>query len=58
MEQNSVQLIPISEINILNPRVRNELIAAEIRHNIQSIGLKRPITVTPQTETKNDSLHL
>lgn len=53
MEQNSVQLISVSEINILNPRVRNEIIAAEIRHNIQSIGLKRPITVTPQTETKN-----
>ena len=53
MEQNSVQLIPVSEINILNPRVRNRIIAAEIHHNIRTIGLKRPITVTPQTETKN-----
>lgn len=53
MEQNSVELIPISEINILNPRVRNQLIAEEIRRNIQSLGLKRPITVTPQTEIKN-----
>jgi ParB family chromosome partitioning protein len=53
MEQNSVQLIPVSEINILNPRVRNRIIAAEIHHNIRTLGLKRPITVTPQTETKN-----
>ncbi len=53
MEQNSVQLIPVSEIKILNPRVRNQIIAEEIRHNIQSIGLKRPITVTPQTEAQN-----
>lgn len=53
MNHNSIQLIPVSEISILNPRVRNQIIAEEIRHNIQSIGLKRPITVTPQTDTKN-----
>ena len=53
MEQNSVELIPVSEINILNPRVRNQLIAEEIRRNIQNIGLKRPVTVTAQTDIKN-----
>ena len=47
MEQDSVTLIPIEEINILNPRVRNTLIAEGIRQNIRSVGLKRPITVTP-----------
>jgi len=53
MEQKSVTLIPVGEINIINPRVRNQIIAEEIRQNIQSLGLKRPITVTPRPEIKN-----
>ncbi len=53
MEQKSVKLIPVGEINIINPRVRNQIIAEEIRQNIQSLGLKRPITVTPRPEIKN-----
>ena len=46
MELISVQFIPVNEINILNPRVRNQIIAEEIHRNIREIGLKRPITVT------------
>ncbi len=53
MEQKSVQLIPVSEIYILNPRVRNRIIASQIHHNIRTLGLKRPITVTPQPDIKN-----
>lgn len=53
MDQESVVLISIDDINILNPRVRNQIIAEEIRHNILSVGLKRPITVTPRIDTKN-----
>jgi ParB family transcriptional regulator, chromosome partitioning protein len=53
MEQKSVKLIPVSEINIINPRIRNQIIAEEIRQNIQTLGLKRPITVTPRSEIKN-----
>lgn len=53
MEQKSVKLIPVCEINIINPRIRNQIIAEEIRQNIQSLGLKRPITVTPRPEIKN-----
>jgi len=53
MEQKSVTLIPVGEINIINPRVRNQIIAEEIRQNIQRLGLKRPITVTPRPEIKN-----
>jgi ParB family transcriptional regulator, chromosome partitioning protein len=45
--------IPVDEINILNPRVRNQIIAEEIRQNILNVGLKRPITVTPRKDTKN-----
>ncbi|MFV0420981.1 ParB/RepB/Spo0J family partition protein [Oleidesulfovibrio sp.] len=46
MHIDEVKLIPIEEINILNPRVRNQIIAEEIRQNILNVGLKRPITVT------------
>ena len=53
MEANEVVLIPVSEIHILNPRVRNPGIAEEIRRNIRNVGLKRPITVTLSTTPKS-----
>lgn len=53
MEQGTIILIPIEEIHILNPRVRNQIIAEEIRQNIRNVGLKRPITVSPKKEIKN-----
>lgn len=40
-----VEMIPIEQINILNPRIRNKRIFKEIVENIAQIGLKRPITV-------------
>ncbi|MEG6507265.1 plasmid partitioning protein RepB C-terminal domain-containing protein [Nitratidesulfovibrio sp. 1201_IL3209] len=52
MEPNEVVLIPVNEIHILNPRVRNRNIAEEIRRNIRNVGLKRPITVTLSTDPK------
>jgi ParB family chromosome partitioning protein len=53
MDHGAVALIPIEDIHILNPRVRNQIIAEEIRQNIQSIGLKRPITVSPRKDARN-----
>lgn len=53
MEHGAIALISIEDIHILNPRVRNQIIAEEIRQNIRSIGLKRPITVAPRKDTKN-----
>lgn len=53
MEQETVMLISVEEIHILNPRVRNQVIAEEIRQNIRTVGLKRPITVTPRKDQKN-----
>jgi ParB family chromosome partitioning protein len=53
MEHGAVALIPIEDIHILNPRVRNQIIAEEIRQNIRSVGLKRPITVAPRKDSKN-----
>ncbi len=53
MEHGAIALISIEDIHILNPRVRNQIIAEEIRQNIRSIGLKRPITVAPRKDAKN-----
>ena len=41
----NVEMIPIEQITVLNPRVRNKQIFQEIVANIGEIGLKRPISV-------------
>ena len=53
MEKNSlthaneeIRLIPIDQIEVLNPRDRNEKIFAEIVESIRTVGLKKPISVT------------
>lgn len=53
MEQEAIALIPIEDIHVINPRVRNQIIAEGIRQNIRSVGLKRPITVTPRKDARN-----
>ena len=44
----SVTLVPIDRIEVLNSRDRNMKVFEEIVENIRSIGLKKPITVTPR----------
>ena len=45
----TVTLIPIARVEILNSRERNMKIFEEIVENIRSIGLKKPITVTERS---------
>ena len=45
---SSLQMIPVEHIEVLNPRERNSHIFEQIVNNIQSIGLKKPIVVTPR----------
>lgn len=45
-----VQMIPVNQIHILNPRSRNKLVFQGIVANISSLGLKRPITVARRSE--------
>lgn len=40
-----VQMIPIEQIHILNPRTRNKATFQDITSNISNVGLKKPITV-------------
>jgi ParB family chromosome partitioning protein len=42
----TVELIPISEITVLNPRVRNKRVFEELVTSIAHLGLKKPITVS------------
>jgi ParB family transcriptional regulator, chromosome partitioning protein len=43
-----VKTIPIDQIRVLNPRVRNRRNFQEIVQSIANVGLKRPITVSPR----------
>jgi len=51
---NKVVMLPIEDINILNPRVRNQKVFSGIIENITKVGLKRPITVTRITSSTHD----
>lgn len=46
-------MIPIDEINILNPRSRNKVVFKGIISNIANLGLKKPITVARKLEPTN-----
>jgi ParB family chromosome partitioning protein len=44
-----VRMIPVDQIEVINPRERNGRVFDEIVGNIKNIGLKKPIKVTPRT---------
>ena len=44
---SELRMIPLDRIEVLNPRERNSRVFEQIVGNIQSIGLKKPIIVTP-----------
>lgn len=43
-----IRMIPVDRIEVLNHRERNAKVFEDIAGNIQAIGLKKPITVTPR----------
>jgi ParB family chromosome partitioning protein len=53
LEIGNMQMINIDQIDVLNPRDRNKVVFEEIITNIKSIGLKKPITVTPRNDENN-----
>jgi ParB family transcriptional regulator, chromosome partitioning protein len=48
-----VQMIPVDQINVLNPRSRNQIVFQTIVTNISNLGLKRPITVARRAESND-----
>ncbi len=53
-----MQMIPVEQIDVLNPRDRNSRVFDEIVANIKTIGLKRPITVTPRPGSSGTDRYL
>ncbi|KVO60442.1 chromosome partitioning protein ParB [Burkholderia ubonensis] len=47
-QAGEVRMIPIDQIEVINPRERNGRVFEEIVSNIKTIGLKKPILVTPR----------
>lgn len=47
-QAGEVRMISIDQIEVINPRERNDRIFQDIVGNIKSIGLKKPIVVTPR----------
>src|ERR1700686_3862946 len=43
-----VRMIPIDQIDILNSRDRNNKVFEEVVENINRVGIKKPISVTPR----------
>ena len=47
----TIEHIPLDQIEVVNPRSRNQRIFREIVENISEIGLKRPITVARRSDS-------
>lgn len=50
-----IQLVPVDAVRVLNPRVRDRKRFELIVANIKQVGLKRPITLTPNPEASPGS---
>ena len=53
-----LRMIPIDRIEVLNPRDRNKQVFEQIVENIKSVGLKKPITVTPRPGDDGEEKYL
>ena len=49
-----LRMIPLERIDVLNPRERNSRVFEQIVGNIQNIGLKKPIVVTPRQSSDGE----
>jgi ParB family transcriptional regulator, chromosome partitioning protein len=53
-----VRMVPIDQIEVINPRERNARAFEEIVGNIKAIGLKKPIVVTPRAAANGAERYL
>lgn len=53
-DKNSVVMLDIAAIKVVNPRLRNRRTHDEITQNIQSVGLKKPIAVRKISKDKDN----
>lgn len=57
-QATDLQMIPVDQISVLNPRDRNGRVFEEIIGNIKSLGLKKPVTVTPRDDLEDGKHYL
>lgn len=58
LQASEIRMIPIDQIEVINPRERNSRVFEEIVGNIKTIGLKKPITVTPRASSNGTEKYL
>ena len=49
-QKYDIQMIPIDQITVINSRERNEKSFQAVKGNIESVGLKKPVTVRPSDD--------
>ncbi|MFM0258042.1 ParB/RepB/Spo0J family partition protein [Paraburkholderia sediminicola] len=57
-QTEEVRMIPIDRIEVINPRERDNHTFGEIVKNIQAVGLKKPIKVTPRVGSDDAEKYL
>jgi ParB family chromosome partitioning protein len=57
-QPGKIKMIPVNKVEVLNPRERNGKVFDEIVDNIRTIGLKKPITVTPRPSPDGEERYL
>ena len=55
-ESKNVELIPIAQISVINPRARNKKVFLELVASIAKLGLKKPITVSRRADGRGYNL--
>jgi ParB family chromosome partitioning protein len=53
LSHDRIELVPIAQINVLNPRARNRRIHQKLIDNVSDVGLKRPIVVRRRLNTND-----
>lgn len=51
LSHDRIEMVPIAQINVLNPRTRNRRVHQEIIDSIRKAGLKRPIVISRRRDT-------
>ena len=57
-QNTELQMIPVDQIVVLNPRDRNGREFEQIISNIRNLGLKKPVTVTRRSNLENGKPYL
>ncbi len=58
LDTTDIRMIPVSSIDILNPRARNQKEFKKFVENISAVGLKKPITVSPKPHSDPPRFYL